>query len=230
MISLVPLGDRAWLARFASLDDARRWAEAARSRAPTLGITDVVLAYDAVAIYVDPPRADPESLVATFRDINPAVTPGVPGAIVRLPVYYDGPDLDAVAQHFALRVDEVVAIHSSGTYTIQAIGFRPGFPYAGPLPPALTGLARRASPRPRVDWGSVAIAGAQTCIYPETSPGGWHLLGRSPLRIVDPTRAHFPLRAGDILTFEPIDARKYQELAGELLPMPSRPIVERRLC
>ncbi len=86
----------------------------------------------------------------------------------------------------------MIALHSGVEYDVFAIGFLPGFPYAGYLPPALAGLARRASPRLRVPAGSVAIAGRQTAIYPIESPGGWHLLGTTPLRIADPEAGLFP--------------------------------------
>ena len=85
-----------------------------------------------------------------------------------------------------------------------AVGFLPGFPYAGYLPDALSGLGRRAAPRVRVPAGSVAIAGRQTGVYPSESPGGWHLIGRTPLRIVDVEGGHFPIRAGDRIRFRPI--------------------------
>jgi KipI family sensor histidine kinase inhibitor len=113
--------------------------------------------------------------------------------------------------------EEVIAAHSEPEYRVFAIGFQPGFPYAGYLPPALAGLPRRGTPRVKVPRGSVAIAGRQTGIYPQDSPGGWHLLGRTPLRIVDLAKAHFPIRAGDRLRFRPIDSEEFARRKGELL-------------
>ena len=100
---------------------------------------------------------------------------------------------------------------------MAAVGFLPGFPYAVELPEPLAGLPRREPPRTRVPAGSVAIAGRQTGIYPVDSPGGWHLIGRTPLRIADPSREHFPIRAGDRLRFVPIDDGRFAALEGRLL-------------
>jgi KipI family sensor histidine kinase inhibitor len=112
---------------------------------------------------------------------------------------------------------EFIATHSDPEYQVFAVGFRPGFPYAGYLPDRLSGLARRDSPRVRVPAGSVAIAGRQTGIYPDESPGGWHLIGRTPLRIVDLERGYFPIRAGDRLRFVPIDRHEFESRQGEIL-------------
>ena len=139
------------------------------------------------------------------------------GKLVTLPVLYDGADLPEVAQRLRLTIDAVIAHHTDREFTVFAIGFQPGFPYAGYLPEPLSGLPRRDSPRVRVPSGSVAIAGRQTGVYPSESPGGWHLLGRTPLKIVDMDRGHFPIRAGDRLRFVAIDAEEYARREGELL-------------
>lgn len=104
----------------------------------------------------------------------------------------------------------MIALHTSVEYSVHAIGFLPGFPYAGELPAALAGLPRRETPRLRVPAGSVAIAGRQTAIYPRDSPGGWHLLGRTPLCIADPEDGYFPIGAGDRLRFEPISVSEFE--------------------
>ena len=116
-----------------------------------------------------------------------------------------------------LRTDEVIALHAGRDYVVFAVGFLPGFPYAGYLPPELSGLARRAEPRLAVAAGSVAIAGRQTGVYPSESPGGWHLLGRTPLRIADPEAGRFPIRAGDAIRFQPIDKDEYEARRHERL-------------
>jgi KipI family sensor histidine kinase inhibitor len=92
-----------------------------------------------------------------------------------------------------------------------------GFPYAGYLPRELSGLPRRDEPRLQVPAGSVAIAGRQTGIYPRESPGGWHLLGRTPLRIVDPEHECFPIRAGDRIRFQPIQLKEFEARRDEQL-------------
>ena len=134
-----------------------------------------------------------------------------------IPVLYDGADLEDVAAKLVLSTAEVIEQHSHVEYTVFALGFLPGFPYAGYLPPALAGLCRRESPRLRVPAGSVAIAGRQTAIYPSESPGGWHLLGRTPLQIVDFDSGYFPINAGDRIRFEPISVTEFEARRHERL-------------
>ena len=108
--------------------------------------------------------------------------------IVDIPVHYGGthgPDLPDVAQRLQLTENEVIDLHTATKYTVLMVGFLPGFPYLGPLPEALH-LPRRDTPRLRVPPGSVAIAGGQTGIYPQASPGGWHLIGHTDFRLFDP--------------------------------------------
>jgi KipI family sensor histidine kinase inhibitor len=216
MTDLEPLGDRAFLARFATEDEAARWARSVR-RLGWPGLVDVVLAYRSVAVFADPERVDPEGLADRLRPIAAEEAGPTPGATIRLPVLYDGEDLPEVARRLGLTEPGVVAGHAGRDYQVFAIGFLPGFPYAGYLPEALAGLPRREVPRVRVPAGAVAIAGRQTGVYPGESPGGWHLIGRTPLRIVDQRRGHFPIRAGDRLRFEPIGASEFAARRGDLL-------------
>jgi len=214
---LGPLGDRALIARFESRSDAASWAEAVRS-SRFAGVIDVVLAYRGVAVYLDPDLADPNLLEARFGQLAAGVSNDHPcGRLHRIPVLYDGDDLDDVARFASLEVEDVIALHSGRDYDVMAVGFLPGFPYAGDLAPELSGLPRRDRPRTRVLAGSVAIAGRQTAIYPCESPGGWHLLGRTPLAIADPNRGYFPITAGDRIRFEPIDASEFRVREGEQL-------------
>ncbi len=216
MIELAPLGDRAFLARFATEDEARRWAEAARrSRLP--GVVDVVLAYRDVAIFPDPSFDAFDDLEASLRTLQPIDGANAPGILHRIPTLYDGEDLAEVARRIGTTSAEVIALHANREYAVMAIGFLPGFAYAGDLPAGLAGLPRRDRPRTRVARGSVAIAGRQTGIYPDDSPGGWHLLGRTPLKIVDLDAGHFPIQAGDRLVFIPIDLPEYQARRDEWL-------------
>jgi KipI family sensor histidine kinase inhibitor len=216
MIALEPLGDRAFLARFATEDEAARWVAAARAR-DWPGVADVVLAYQTAAVYADPDRIDLADLEARLRALAPGEEGRGAGRLIRLPVLYDGADLAEVARRRALTETDVIAHHAGHEYRVFAIGFLPGFPYAGYLPPALSGLPRRESPRAEVPAGSVAIAGRQTGVYPESSPGGWHLLGRTPVRIVDLDRGFFPIRAGDRIRFDPIGPAEFEARRGEPL-------------
>ena len=116
---------------------------------------------------------------------------------------YDGADLAQVSVSSGLTVDEVIARHSGRSYTVDLLGFVPGFAYLSELDPALQ-LPRRPQPRPRVPAGSVAIAGAQTAVYPLDTPGGWHIIGRTSRVMFDPLREPPALlRAGDIVRFVP---------------------------
>lgn len=128
---------------------------------------------------------------------------------LELPVRYggaDGPDLDAVAGRLGLAPSGIVRLHSETTYRVYLLGFSPGFGYLGVLPEELV-LPRRAEPRPRVPAGSVGIAGRQTCVYPASTPGGWHLIGRTEVRLWDPGQPRPALlRPGMIVRFRPTGA------------------------
>jgi KipI family sensor histidine kinase inhibitor len=214
MIDLHPLGDRAFLARFGDERQAQSWAGKVRARAIP-GVVDVATAYATVGVFLDPDRADPLATEAVLRSIGPHDSTNSVGRLIRVPVLYDGDDLAEVARVTGLTESEVVEAHRAADYTVFAIGFLPGFPYAGYLPEPLAGLPRRSSPRTRVPAGSVAIAGRQTGIYPAESPGGWRLLGRTPVRIVDVAAGYFPIRAGDRLRFVAIDEIAYRTRVGE---------------
>jgi len=216
MLNLVPLGDRAWLARFASEAEARNWASAARCESLS-GVTDVVLAYRTVSIHVGPAEVDWTELEARLRSLSPSRDEVSEGRVVTLPVLYDGDDLSEVSRLTGLAVDGVISLHHATIYNVFAIGFQPGFPYAGFLLAPLDRVPRRACPRVRVPAGSVAIASGQTGIYPSELPGGWHLIGRTPLAIVDFASNHFPIQAGDRLRFLPIDAKEFEARKGEPL-------------
>lgn len=216
MIALEPLGDRALLARFRTESEAARWARAVRQQGWP-GVRDVVLAYQTAAVFADPDEVDLEGLEGRLRKLRAAAGDEVRGALVTLPVLYDGADLHEAAERLGLAVDELVGEHSGQEYTVFAVGFQPGFPYAGYLPRSISGLARRTPPRVRVPAGSVAIAGRQTGVYPRESPGGWHLLGRTPLTIVDVKAGRFPIRAGDRLRFVSITEDEFNTRQGELL-------------
>lgn len=142
-------------------------------------------------------------------------SPDTPTRLVEIPVCYGGefgPDLADVATQARMTTDEVIARHSAGVYTVAMLGFAPGFPYLLGLDPALH-TPRRATPRTRVPAGSVAIGGAQTGIYPRGLPGGWQLIGRTPLSLFDPQREPSCLLApGDKVRFRAIDPAKFAKL------------------
>jgi KipI family sensor histidine kinase inhibitor len=175
------------------------------------GWGDPVPAYDSVLVPFDPDRLTPdaaaerlEAMLAGLRDRTAAHTPGRLHAI---PVRYggaDGPDLVAVAERLGLSPAHVVEAHAAETYRVFMLGFAPGFAYLGPLPEVLR-LPRREDPRPRVPIGSVAISGPQTAVYPVSTAGGWHLIGRTDTVIWDARRAAPALlMPGDMVRFEPV--------------------------
>ena len=222
------LGEAAWLAYLTDEPSAVRLAARIRQSAPAW-LEDVVPAYASVGVYFDADRVSGEavadwlSLVGQARRDGP-VTPGLTYRTLSVPVCYDrGPDLPAVAARLRLPIDAVIALHTSVTFTVHAIGFVPGFPYMGYLPDALCGVPRLDSPRVRVEPGSVGITGRQTGIYPLPRPGGWPLIGQTPLTLVDVADGFFPLRVGDRISFRRIDSAEYDQLHGERL---SRPIPE----
>lgn len=216
MTDVVPLGDRGFLARFADEESAANWV--ARLLAQRVrGVIDIVPAYSTVGVHADPELIDLDELAELLSTLEPQGSAQADGRVIEIPVLYDGEDLDHVATRLELAPAEVIDAHCSQNYRVFALGFQPGFPYAGYLPTSLTGLPRRGEPRTQVPAGSVAIVGKQTAIYPNPSPGGWHLIGRTPLVIADLPRGHFPIRAGDWLRFVKIDHREYQARLGEHL-------------
>jgi inhibitor of KinA len=136
----------------------------------------------------------------------------------RIPCCYEmGLDLAAVAETLKLAEERVIELHMSTLFTVYAIGFSPGFPYLGWLPKELQGIARRAEPRLQVPTGSVGIVGKQSAIYPQATPGGWALIGRTPLELVNVSDSYFPLQVGDHVRFERIDEIMFRQLQGRRL-------------
>ncbi|HYN80388.1 MAG TPA: 5-oxoprolinase subunit PxpB [Gemmatimonadaceae bacterium] len=177
------------------------------------GILDIVPAYASLTVYFDPRRVAFDELTTSLRSAvahsragtSSVATDDTQGKTIRIPTRYDGEDLADVAARTGLSRDRIVELHSSREYRVYVIGFVPGFAYLGELDEALV-LPRRATPRKRVPAGSVAIAEAQTGIYPFSTPGGWHLLGTTRVTMFD-VAAPEPalLRVGDTVIFEPID-------------------------
>jgi KipI family sensor histidine kinase inhibitor len=169
-------------------------------------VEDVVPAYLELTVFYDSHNASYAEMSAqllgaceqTMRHTRDAASPRT--YVIR--VHYDGMDLDAVASATGLSVGEVIARHTARTYTVDLLGFVPGFAYLSELHPSLQ-LPRRPEPRPRVKAGSVAIAAAQTGVYPLDTPGGWHIIGRTETVMFDPAREPAALlRAGDVVQFQ----------------------------
>jgi KipI family sensor histidine kinase inhibitor len=211
---VLAVGEGAALVRFgAAVHPAANAAALALLRAldaaPPPGLVDLVPAYASLLVLFDPLAATPAAVTAAVRAALGAAPPAAepPGRLVHIPVTYggpDGPDLDDLARHAGLGVDEVIRRHAAARYRVYFLGFLAGFPYLGGLPSALA-MPRLPTPRPLVPAGSVALAGRQAGVYPVASPGGWRLIGRTDRRLFDP--AQDPpalLRPGDRVRFVPV--------------------------
>jgi KipI family sensor histidine kinase inhibitor len=182
------------------------------------GVIDIVPAYTTILVSFDPRQTDSATLMARIEQAaaNRQESQSAPRQVT-IPVVYGGdygPDIDEVAASTGLTADEVIAQHTGAEYLVACIGFSPGFPYLLGLPPALA-TPRLPNPRTRVPAGSVGIGGEQTGVYPQATPGGWRLIGRTPLRLFDPDSAEpFLLRAGDHLRFTAISAARFPEIAA----------------
>ncbi|KAA5826528.1 5-oxoprolinase subunit PxpB [Saccharopolyspora hirsuta] len=154
----------------------------ALAEAPPEGVTDLVPAARTLLLHLDPKRANAAAIEAAVREVEPRRTADGDGALVEVPVVYDGADLAEVAKLTGLSEREVVHRHTSAEWTVAFGGFAPGFGYLAGGPPELA-VPRRAESRTRVPPGSVGLAGAFSGIYPRESPGGWQLIGRTDLEI-----------------------------------------------
>jgi inhibitor of KinA len=215
--SIVPLGEAAALISFPDEAAALRFGDA-MSHASVPWLLDVVQADATVAVLFDLDLIAFDVVAGHLHHLAGA-GPGEPRARHHLiPCCYEfGPDLPRVCSHTGLAADEVIACHRGIEYTVHAIGFCPGFPYLGYLPPELCGVPRLDAPRVRVEVGSVGLTGRQTGIYTEPRPGGWNLIGRTPLELVHVADGYFPLRVGDRVRFLRIDEQEFERLRGNRL-------------
>jgi inhibitor of KinA len=219
MLPLRLLGDQALLASFDAEDDALRWATAVRRLAPPW-LVDVVQAYRTVAVYFDLDQTTGAAVAAALDDLARGGLPDVAAEsrLYEIPCCYELQlDLPRVAEATGLPADEVIRLHLASEYTVYAIGFCPGFPYLGYLPAPLCGVPRLDAPRLRVEAGSVGLTGRQTGIYTEARPGGWNIIGRTPLELVHVADGYFPLRTGDRVRFVRIDETTFRRLHGQRL-------------
>lgn len=187
------------------------------------GIVDLVPSYTTLLVVYDRTKYDHHSIRETIQTIinqfNPNDVQGHSAREIVIPVYYDpevGPDLQDVADHCGLSVDEVIQLHSQTAYRAYAIGFSPGFAFLGNTPKALH-MPRKNTPRLKVPLGSVAIAEQQTAVYPSVTPGGWQILGRTPTALVDWQSENLALiEVGDCVRFSPINREEFLAQGGKL--------------
>ncbi|WP_164729975.1 5-oxoprolinase subunit PxpB [Rhodomicrobium lacus] len=184
------------------------------------GYVESIPAASSLTISYDPLVLSRESLVAAIESAC-AMPPGTSagGRLWTIPCVYggaSGPDLGDVAREAGVSEAEAAVLHASQTYVVSMLGFLPGFAYLVELPERLR-LPRRATPRPRVPAGSIAIASGMTAIYPLESPGGWHLIGWTPVPMWDVSRQEEPLFApGDRVRFEAVDAQQAEALRARV--------------
>jgi len=230
-MQIMPLGDSALLVQLGErIDEPTHARVQAAAQAIESGqlpaVTEVVPAYTTLTVFYNPaqavgtgaPEADVHGWLAEQVRKRLAGLPANPkvvsGRTVEVPICYDeayAPDLADVSRQTGVSPEEVVRLHLQSEFLVYLIGFAPGFPYMGGLPAKLA-MPRRATPRVRVDPGSVGIIGTQCCIYPIETPGGWNLIGRTPLRLYRPESSPpVLLRAGDRVRFSAITRAEFEE-------------------
>lgn len=221
-LRILPAGDAALVAEFgneiSTACNARvRLLNENLKRSKIRGIVETVPTYRSLLIYYDPLIISYKKLCACIRSASGRKGDMKADAkrIVEIPVCYGGQygeDLAAVANHTGMREAEVIRLHSGRDYLIYMMGFLPGFPYLGGMDPRLS-TPRLSNPRISIPAGSVGIGGEQTGVYPLASPGGWRLIGRTPLRLYDSEREQPTLyQAGDYIRFKPIDEEEYRRI------------------
>lgn len=207
-----PASDRSLLVSFGgeiTLDAQRRVLRLTQSLEGLRPILNLHPAFTSVLVEFDPRLHGHAEIEALIRERMDAAgdLPAAPGRLVEVPVVYGGaagPDLEDVAGHAGLEPERVVELHAAAEYLVHFLGFATAFVYLGGLPPELA-TPRLETPRRQVPAGSVGIAGGQAGIYPLASPGGWRLIGRTPLRLFDPCATPPPLvRMGDRVRFLPV--------------------------
>jgi inhibitor of KinA len=232
-VDIHPLGDRAVMVTFGTRIDVKihRMVKTFTNYLdthPIEGMIEYVPAFTSVTVYYDPARVLQTEKQPSLENTGSAyeivysklkqIALGLESSMeetnreVEIPVCYGGefgPDLEFVATHNNLTPDEVIHIHSGGNYLVYMIGFAPGFPYLGGMSEKIA-APRRSDPRLKIAKGSVGIAGNQTGVYPIESPGGWQIIGRTPLELFRP-KENPPslLQAGDVIRFKPISLKEF---------------------
>lgn len=190
-------------------------------RAGVYGITETVPTYCSLLVHYDPTKIQFAQLERRLKDLQEDLEDiSLPAArVVEIPVCYGGelgPDLVHVAQYHKMAVEEVICRHTAEDYLVYMLGFIAGFPYLGGMDEQLA-TPRLITPRIRIESGSVGIAGKQTGVYPVAAPGGWQLIGRTPVKLYDPTQQQITLlRAGYYVRFRSITFGEYEEIRQQV--------------
>lgn len=218
-----PFGGNGWVAVFAADGDDIAIALFANAVAKNLRenpamkevLIDAVAGMDSITLRFDPARISAKDSRAAFAEtIDATAFNDGPDEItkIEIPVCYGGaygPDFDDLCDQNSLTGQQLIEAHAAQVYRVLALGFAPGFAYLGPLNPVLK-APRLDTPRPRVEAGALGVAGAFTGVYPLASPGGWRIIGRTPMRLFDPqAQSPFLFEAGAEVRFTPISAEKF---------------------
>jgi len=235
-VRFLPAGDLAVLVEFdeeisVEVNTRVRALEFLIQQKALTGVVETVPTFRALLVYYDPRAVGYDALCAAITELLPQATTAVlpPSRLVELPCCYDDPelgfDLAPAAERLGLSTAELVRLHSMAEYLVYFIGFTPGLPYMTGMPDRLQ-IARLDTPRVRVPAGSVGIGGIQCCVYSVESPGGFWVLGRTPLRLYDPDAPEpILLRPGDRVSFRAIDRREYDRIAGQVDARSYRPVI-----
>ena len=220
--AVLPLGDAAVTVEFGCAiepglnEQALAFAQAVRIQ-QWEGVVDIVPAYASVTIHVDPFRLPISTLSARLHDLSSYGKDLLSGQAHRIPVLYGGewgPDLHDVAAFARQSPAETIRLHHATHYRVYMLGFSPGFPYMGVVPPPIA-MPRLPTPRTVVPPGSVGIADSQTGIYPTATPGGWRIIGRTPVSLYRPqSSSPFLFSPGDRVRFYPIDADEFTRISN----------------
>jgi len=185
---------------------------------PFIGFIECVPAYGSLTVYFNE-HVSAAGVRSLLSDLSAQVSDtsfATEGKQISIPVCYDpslGMDLPWVSSHLNLSLEEIISLHTSVVYRVYMIGFIPGFPYMGTLPEQLE-VPRKQTPSLKIPMGSVAIAGKQTGIYPAEVPGGWQVIGRTPLKMFDPSKSPCSfLNAGDLVQFNPITLDAFNQFS-----------------
>lgn len=228
-IQFYPLGDAAIVLEFGDhINRVTHWQiqafTAYLDQHPFPGLVEYVPAFTTLTVYYDPWVVSQQGFLNPYNTVaarleemcfQVKINPQKPTPkIIEIPVCYGGkygPDLDYVASLHGLKPKEVIKLHTQNTYLVYMIGFTPGFPYLGGMAPEIA-TPRKEKPRARVSAGSVGIAGKQTGVYSIPSPGGWQIIGRTPLVLFNPHRERPSLlQAGDLIRFKAISEKKFEQ-------------------
>jgi KipI family sensor histidine kinase inhibitor len=226
VVKYLPVGDRAVLVEFGNsispdINLRVHALDKAISKLRLQGVEECVPTYRSLLVYYDPLKTNYEQLVFRLKDLEGRVdefTVAARKRLVEVPMVYGdeyGPDLGYVAQYHSLDEEEVIRLHSGREYMVYMIGFVAGFPYLGEVADEIA-TPRLKTPRLHVPAGSVGIAEKQTGVYPRESPGGWQIIGRTPLRLFDVKR-HPPvlMLPGETVKFKPIGKGEFESFSGE---------------